>query len=95
MGRKGEFKECARSNQRIRERISTGYRRCDATRVRRRDVPMKRTTREVYGKEVVQMVRQAIRSGILGEIRKKLETIEGQETNKKRDNEDDPGRGRN
>ena len=41
------------------------------------------------------MVRQAIQPGILGEIRKKLETIEGQETSKKRDNEDNPGRGRN
>jgi len=29
----------------------------------------------------------------LGEIRKKLEMMEGQETSKKRDNEDDPGRG--
>jgi len=41
------------------------------------------------------MVRQAIRPGILGEIRKKLETIEGQETNKKRDDKDNPERGRN
>jgi len=31
----------------------------------------------------------------LGEIRKELEMIEGEETCKKRDDEDDPGRGRN
>jgi len=30
----------------------------------------------------------------LGEIGKKLEMIEGQKTSKKRNNEDDPGRGR-
>jgi len=57
MGRKGEFKECARSNRRIRERISTGYGRCGTIRAQRRDVPTKRTTREVYGKEVIRMVR--------------------------------------
>jgi len=94
MGRKGEFKERVRSNQRIGERISTGYERCGATRARRRDVPMKRTTREVYGKEVVQMVRQAIQPGILGKDGKELEAMEGQEASKKRDDEDDPGRGR-
>jgi len=32
MGRKREFEEYTRSNQRIRERISTGYGRYDATR---------------------------------------------------------------
>jgi len=30
------------------------------TRARKRDVPTKRTTREVYGEKVVWMVRQAI-----------------------------------
>jgi len=30
-----------------------GYGRCGVTRARRRDVPTKRTTREVYGEEVV------------------------------------------
>jgi len=33
-----------------------------------------------------------IRPGILGEIRKKLEMMEEQETSKKRDDEDDPER---
>jgi len=94
MGRKREFKECARSNQRIQERISTGYGRYGMTRARRRDVPMKRTTREVYDKEVVQIVRQAIRPGILGKDGKELEVMEGQEASKKRDDEDDPRRGR-
>jgi len=41
------------------------------------------------------MVRQTMQLGILGEIRKELETIEGQETSKKRDNEDNLRRGRN
>jgi len=40
------------------------------------------------------MVGQAIRPRILGKVRKKLETIEGQETGKKRDDEDNPRRGR-
>jgi len=41
------------------------------------------------------MVKQVIQPGILGEIRKELEMMEEQETSKKRDDEDDPGRGRN
>jgi len=36
-----------------------------------------------------------IRPGILGKVRKKLETMEGQETGKKRDDKDNPRRGRN
>ena len=52
MGKKREFKECARSNRRIRKRVLTGYGRCSATRARRRDVPMRRTTKEVYGKKL-------------------------------------------
>jgi len=40
------------------------------------------------------MIGQAIRPGILGKVRKKLETMEGQETGKKRDDEDNPRRGR-
>jgi len=64
------------------------------TRAQRRDVPMKRTTREIYGKKVVWMVRQAIRPGILGKDGKELEAMEGQETGKKRDDEDDPRKGR-
>jgi len=95
MGKKGEFEECTRSNQRIRERVSMGYGRCGATRAQKRDVPTRRTTREVYGEEVVQMVRQAIRPGILGKDGKELETMEGQEASKERGNEDDPGRRRN
>ena len=55
---------------------------------------MERTTREVYGEEVVWMVRQAIRPGILGKDRKEVEAMEGQEDSKKRDDEDDPRRER-
>ena len=40
------------------------------------------------------MVGQTIQPGILGKVRKKLEMMEGQETGKKRDDKDDPGRGR-
>jgi len=74
---KREFGKRERGGRRIREGISARYGRCGATRARRRDVPMKRTTREVYGEDVIQMVGQAIRPGILGKIREKLETIEG------------------
>jgi len=95
MGKKGEFEECARSNQRIQKRVSTEYGRCSATRAQRRDVPTRRTTREVYSKEVVWIVRQAIQPRILGEIGKKLETMEGQEASKKRNDENNPRRGRN
>jgi len=94
MGRKGEFEECVRSNQRIRERILMRYRRCGVTRVRRRNVPTRRTTRKIYGEKVVWMVRQAVRSEILGKIGKKLETIEGQKTRKRRGDKDDPKKGR-
>ena len=41
------------------------------------------------------MIGQTIRPGILGKIRKKLEMMEGQETSKKRDDENDPRRERN
>ena len=95
MGKKREFKECARSNRRIRKRVLTGYGRCSATRAQRRDVPMRRTTKEVYGEEVVWMVRQAIQPRISGEIGKKLETMGGQEASKKRNDENNPRRGRN
>ena len=64
------------------------------TRARKRDVPTKRTTREVYGEEVVWMVRQAIRPGILGKDGKEFEAMEGQEASKKRDDKNDPRRGR-
>jgi len=67
-----------------------GYGRCGVTRARRRNVPTKRTTREVYGEEVVWMVRQAIQLGILGKDGKELEMMEGQEASKKRDDENNP-----
>ena len=56
---------------------------------------MWRITREVHGKDVIWIVRQTIQPGILRETRKKLETMEGQETSKKRDDKDNPGRERN
>ena len=71
-----------------------GYRRCGTARVQRRNVPMRRTSREVHNKEVVWMVRQAIRLGILGKDGKELEVMEEQETGKKEDDEDDPRRRR-
>jgi len=55
---------------------------------------MRRTSREVHNKEVVWMVRQAIRLGILGKDGKELEVMEEQETGKKEDDEDDPRRRR-
>jgi len=94
IGRKEEFEECARSNQRIQERVPTGYGRCGVIRAQRRNVLTKRTTGEVYGEEVVWMVRQAIRPRILGKDRKELGTMEGQEASKKEDNKDDPRRRR-
>ena len=54
---------------------------------------MKRTTREVHSKDAIRVVGQEIRPGILGKNGKELETMEGQEASKKRDNEDDPRRG--
>ena len=94
MGRKGEFGECKRGSQRIREGISTRYGRCGVARAQRRYVPTKRTTREVHSKDAIRVVGQEIRPGILGKDGKKLEAIEGQETGKKRDDKDNPGRGR-
>jgi len=38
------------------------------------------------------VIGQTIRPGILGKIRKKLEKMEGKETSKKRNDEDDPRR---
>ena len=62
--------------------------------MRENDVQAWRITREVHGEDVIWMVGQTIRPRILGEIRKKLETMEGQETSKKRDDEDDSRRRR-
>jgi len=60
LGRKREFRECKRSDQRIRERVSARYGRCDTTRARRRNVPTGRITGKIYGKEIIWVVRQAI-----------------------------------
>ena len=56
---------------------------------------MGRIARKIHGKETIWVVRQMIQPRILGKIGKKLEMMEEQETSKKRDNEDDPGRRRN
>jgi len=53
---------------------------------------MKRTTRKVYSEDAIQVVRQEIQPEILGKDRKKLEVMEGQETGKKRGDENNPGR---
>ena len=50
--------------------------------------------RKVYGENAIRVVRQEIRPGILGKDGKKLEVMEGQEAGKKRDDENNPGRGR-
>jgi len=69
---------------------------CDSVaRMRGNDVQAWRTTREVHSENIIWMVGQAIQPGILGKIIKELETMEGQETSKKRDDEDDSERGRN
>jgi len=68
--------------------------RCGVARVRRRNILTGRIARKIYDKEVIWIVGQKIQPRILGEIRKKLETMEGQGTNKKRDDEDNPRRGR-
>jgi len=54
---------------------------------------MRRIARKIYGKEIIQVVRQTIRPRILGKNGEELEMMEGQETYKKKDNEDNP-RGR-
>jgi len=55
---------------------------------------MKRTSRKIYGEDIIRMVGQEIRLGILGKDGKKLEAVEEQEASKKRDDENNPGRGR-
>jgi len=60
LGRKREFRECKRSNRRIQKRISERHRRCSVAKARRRNVPTGRTTREVYNKDAMWIVRQAI-----------------------------------
>ena len=72
----------------------TGYGRCGKTRTQRRNIPARRITREVHSKNVIWLVGQAIRPEILGKVRKKLEMMERQETGKKRDDEDNPRRGK-
>ena len=94
LGRKGEFRERKRSDRKIQERVSARHRRCSTARTRGNDVQAWRTSREVYGEDAIQVVGQTVRPGILGKVRKKLETIEGQETSKKRDDENNPRRGR-
>jgi len=60
IGRKREFGECTRSNQRIQERILLRHRRCGKIRTQRRNVQKKRIARKVYNKKIVWMVRQMI-----------------------------------
>jgi len=60
LGRKGEFRECKRSDQRIQKGISERHGRCSVARAQRRNILTGRTTREVHGKDAIWMVRQAI-----------------------------------
>ena len=77
LGRKGEFRECKRSDRRIRERVLARHERCGVARTRGNDIQAWRTSREVYSEDTIWVVRQMVRPGILGKIRKKLETMEG------------------
>jgi len=60
LGRKGELRECQRSNRRVRERVSARHGRYGVTRAQRRDVLMKRTPREVHGKDTIWVVGQEV-----------------------------------
>jgi len=69
------------------------YERCGAARAQRRNVLTGRIAGKIHGKKIIWMVRQEVQPRILGKDGKKLETMEGQETRKKRNDEDNP-RGR-
>ena len=53
LGRKGEFEEHKRSDQRIQERISARYGRHGKTRMRRNNVQTRRIAGKIYGKEII------------------------------------------
>jgi len=53
LGRKGEFREHKKSDQRIQKEISERHRKCSTTRPQRRNVPTGRTTRKVHGENVI------------------------------------------
>jgi len=59
------------------------------------DIQARRIIREVHSEDAIWMVRQKIQPRILGKVRKKLEIMKGEETCKKRDDEDDPRSKRN
>jgi len=56
---------------------------------------MERIARKIHSKETIWVVRQTVQPRILGKIGKKLETMEGQETGKKRNDKDNPRRRKN
>jgi len=60
LGRQGEFRECKRSDQRIRERVLARHGRCGIARTQGNDVQAWRITREVHSKDVIWMVGQTI-----------------------------------
>ena len=95
LGRKREFREHKRSNSRIQERVSARHGRRGITRAWRGNIPIGRITRKIYSKETIWVVRQAIWPGVLGKNGEKLETMEGQETCEKRDDENNPRGWRN
>jgi len=88
MGRKGEFGECKRGNQRIQKGILIRYRRCGKTRMQGRNVQKRRVARKIYGKEIIWIVGQKVQSRILGWARKELEMIE-RETSRREKNGND------
>jgi len=53
LGRKGEFRECKRSNRRIQKRISARHERCGAARAGRGNVLTERIARKIYGKKII------------------------------------------
>jgi len=60
LGRKGEFRERKRSDQRIRKGILKRHGRCGTARTRGNDVQAWRITREVHNEDVIWIVRQTI-----------------------------------
>ena len=85
LGRKGEFKECKKSNQRIWERILTRPERCGKAGTRKENIWERRITREIYGKKTIQMVRQKIWPRILGKTGEKLEMVERKTIRREKD----------
>ena len=62
------------------------YRRCQEIGKRRENIQKRRTTRAIYGKKAIWLVRQKIQQGILGKVRKKLKMMEGRKNKRTKNN---------